>query len=544
MRGDRPWIGVFLGASITLPWVTLLYLGYQSVGFGFPAFDLFDLLTRILPDSLVTFSIDALIASLNYFQFNVADAAQIADQSIALGVYIALATLLGSISFIAFIKRKTGRWDHSGLFISIILGLPLIFPSIYTEDAKVNPWLNLAWLILMLFLWETVLAWATQKLYPVQAEGALEISAAHPQVKTISRRQFLINLGTASVTLTVIGSGLDAVLNQIDDRKGAKTGSAEEYAWRQSGERQLPNQDDPVVPAPGTRPEYTPVEDHYKVSIQLDPPEIVQETWQLPVTGWVNKPLSFSLDDLRTNFTARSQYVTLACISGGIPTSLIGTTLWEGVSIQEVLAATGLKPEAHFLKLTSADGFYETVSLDSILSDERIMFCYAWDGKPLPVEHGFPLRIWIPDRFGMKQPKWITSVEVIDSYDEGYWVRRGWDEVARVKTRSVIDTVAVNDIVEIDGEKRVPIGGIAYSGARGISKVEVRVDNEAWHEAKLRLPLSETTWVIWRYNWLFKPGSHLFEVRCFEGNGSPQITISMPPHPSGATGLHSVKINS
>ena len=167
------------------------------------------------------------------------------------------------------------------------------------------------------------------------------------------------------------------------------------------------------------------------------------------------------------------------------------------------------------------------------------MLCYAWDGQPLRTRHGFPLRIWIPDRYGMKQPKWITEIEVTDEYRDGYWVERNWDKVARVKTVSVIDTVAVDHIIEDGNERRVPIGGIAYSGARGISRVQVRVDGGEWQDAQLRAPLSETTWVIWRFEWPFTAGHHLFEVRCAEGDGTPQIETVSDSRPSGATGIHS-----
>jgi DMSO/TMAO reductase YedYZ molybdopterin-dependent catalytic subunit len=209
--------------------------------------------------------------------------------------------------------------------------------------------------------------------------------------------------------------------------------------------------------------------------------------------------------------------------------------------VKEVLADAGVQAGARYLYISSGDGFYESVPLDLIDSDERIMFCYAWDGNTLPVDHGFPLRIWIPDRFGMKQPKWITSVEVTGDYKEGYWVERGWDEIAQMRTTSVIDTVAVDALVQDGDQRRVPLGGIAFSGDRGISKVEVRVDGGPWEEARLRAPLSETTWVIWRYEWPFQEGHHTFEVRCAEGDGTPQIAEPMPAHPSGSTGIHSVE---
>jgi DMSO/TMAO reductase YedYZ molybdopterin-dependent catalytic subunit len=254
----------------------------------------------------------------------------------------------------------------------------------------------------------------------------------------------------------------------------------------------------------------------------------------------VDKPLMLTIDDFRNNYEPISQYVTLSCISGRIGTSLISTTFWTGARVQDVLDDAGVQEGARYLHITSGDGFYETIPLDLIYSDPRIMFCYAWDGNTLPVGHGYPLRIWLPDRFGMKQPKWITALEVTDTYSEGYWVERRWDEVARVKTTSVIDTVAVDHVVESAGQRLIPIGGIAFAGERGISKVEVRVDGGSWESAQLRSPLSETTWVIWRYEWPFQVGDHTFEVHCYEADGTLQIEKRAEARPSGATGIHSV----
>ena len=131
----------------------------------------------------------------------------------------------------------------------------------------------------------------------------------------------------------------------------------------------------------------------------------------------------------------------------------------------------------------------------------------------------------------------------MDEYQEGYWVERGWDETAQVKTTSVIDTVAVEAVLEQGDQLSVPVGGIAFSGDRGISKVEVRVDNGPWGAAQLRSPLSETTWVIWRYDWPFEAGAHTFEVRCTERDGSPQIEDVRKSRPSGASGIHSEEVN-
>ena len=87
----------------------------------------------------------------------------------------------------------------------------------------------------------------------------------------------------------------------------------------------------------------------------------------------------------------------------------------------------------------------------------------------------------------------------------------------------------------------VSVVGIAFAGARGISGVQVRVDGGEWQDAELRSPLSETTWVIWRYEWPFVEGDHLFEVRCRELDGTPQIEEETDNRPDGATGIDSLQ---
>jgi hypothetical protein len=169
--------------------------------------------------------------------------------------------------------------------------------------------------------------------------------------------------------------------------------------------------------------------------------------------------------------------------------------------------------------VTSADGFFETVSIAAIRSDERIMLAYAWDGVALPVEHGFPLRLFVPDLYGMKQPKWIVSMEAVDRWQPGYWVTRGWDREGKVTVASAIDVVrplAAPGVVEL--------GGVAFAGTRGISKVEVRADDGDWQPADLRDPLSGLTWVLWRARLATPPGEHTFAVRAYDSAGRRQET--------------------
>ena len=177
---------------------------------------------------------------------------------------------------------------------------------------------------------------------------------------------------------------------------------------------------------------------------------------------------------------------------------LIGTTRWTGVSLQRLLARVGRDPRATHLRITSADAFFETVALELIDRDPRVMLTYAWDGVPLFLEHGFPLRLYVPGVYGMKQPK-------VDHRDRSRRsLRTGLLGIARLGSRRA-DEGGVGDRYGRAGAKRRPapggtvmVGGIAHAGARLVNSVEVQVDDGVWQEAACEEPLSSTTWVVWR----------------------------------------------
>jgi DMSO/TMAO reductase YedYZ molybdopterin-dependent catalytic subunit len=200
----------------------------------------------------------------------------------------------------------------------------------------------------------------------------------------------------------------------------------------------------------------------------------------------------------------------------------------------------GIKAEANSLVVEATDGFHETVVMEDML-DPRTLLVYGMNGETLPVDHGFPLRIYIPNRYGMKQPKWITGIQAVDNEPKGYWVKRGWSKEATPQIVSVIDSVALEQPTD---SGLVPMGGIAWAGERGISKVEVQVGNEPWQEATLRTPpLSPLTWIQWRFDWDPIPGRHQILVRAVDGLGNQQIEEESGVRPNGATGYHSYSVN-
>ena len=535
--------GALAGGLLVAPMIAVMYLVDKWVNLSFPPFDVFDWIARILPGPVVTFGIDLMIDVLGVIGMSVADTAKTAEQVIAILMFLA-GGVVATIVVFALVERweRLRAWPKLGYLIGAVVGVPIALITANIAQSTVNPSMIFVWTLLLFLTWgATSVRVALRLLISTQPAAALEGGPEEEvSVQVLGRRQFLIRMGVATATITVAGSGIGRMLSVTESRARESELEAMEAKVPGSGPMiELPNEGDPVKPALGTRPEYTAVRDHYQVFIRSEPTMIDGDTWELPITGLVDNPMTMNLDYIMSNYEPRSEFITLTCISNRIGGDLISTTYWTGASLQEILADVEPTSEARYLFISSGDGFYETVDLNFVAEDERIMLAYAWDGRPIPFDHGFPLRIWLPDRYGMKQPKWITSIEVIGEYKPGYWVERNWDEVARIRTTSVIDTIAVDAAITEGDDKLVPIGGIAFAGVRGISKVEIQVDGEGpWHEAQLRKPLSEATWVIWRYDWPFSEGSHRFEVRTVEADGTAQLEERNPPRPSGATGLH------
>jgi hypothetical protein len=529
--------GALVGGFLITALVALFFLAAALVGTPFVPFDVFDWVGRVLPGPIITFGIDSIVTVITALNIGeLSSTAKLAEQIMAVGGMLVTGVAVGAVVF-ELLRRVRLTPGGAGLIAGVGVGLPVaLISQQVNRTALTDSSINLIWIVFAFVIWGLALEWVFRRMeatsQPTQAGEA--------SVQQIDRRRFLVNVGGATAAITVLGSGIGVLLGNRRPQGVSVTLAEGEGAQPWSASNALPNVDDAVIVAPGTRPELTPLADHYRIDINLVPPTVNEADWKLKIDGLVDNPVELTLDQLRDNYEPISQFVTIACISNRVGGDLIGTTLWTGARLKDVLAGVGLKPEATHLRITAADDFDEITSIDLAMNDERVMLCYAWDGLPLEVKHGFPLRIYLPNHYGMKQPKWITRIEAIPAWEEGYWVRRGWDKDALMKATSVIDTVAADAIFERDGAQFVPIGGIAHAGDRGISAVEVKVDDGEWTPALLRKPLSETTWVIWRYDWPFSEGQHSFTVRCVDGDGVAQIVENAPPRPSGATGLNSL----
>jgi DMSO/TMAO reductase YedYZ molybdopterin-dependent catalytic subunit len=534
LRGPGILIGAVVGAMQTAVLIAIFYAFWKSAGLPFVPFDVFDWMTRVLPGPVIGFGIHTMVSIIRALHVGPTSVvAKAAEQAMGVAGLFVTGIVGGTILF-GILRALRGRYAYLlGLILGLAVGIPVLLISLHQgRTASVAPAISAGWILADFVIWGLALAWVYRGLTPTIPAARVDTTTA--LVERVNRRQFLVRLGGATATITVAGAVVGAL---SPGRRAGQTIPAGMQRW--SATHPLPNADAAVEPAPGTRPEYTPLEDHYRIDINTTPPAVDESQWSLKTSGLVEQPVSLTLDDLR-RYEPMHQFITLACVSNPVGGDLIGTIRWTGVSLQRLLPDLRLQPNATHLKIRSVDGFHEVVPLETIQSDERVMLTYAWDGVPLPMEHGFPLRIYLPDVYGMKQPKWIESIEAIDHWEPGYWVVRGWDKVARMKATSVIDTVAANMIIlSPSGQTLVPVGGIAHAGARGISRVELQVAGGPWQPAALRAPLSNLTWVLWRYDWPFQAGAHRFTVRCYDGNDTPQIVTPSPPEPNGASGLDS-----
>lgn len=285
-------------------------------------------------------------------------------------------------------------------------------------------------------------------------------------------------------------------------------------------------------------PPVTPNSDFYIVSKNLIDPHVNLERWRLTVGGLTRRQLELSLDDVKALPTVED-FVTMQCISNEVGGELMSNALWKGVRLRDLLDLAGPLESAQFVAFECYDGYTESLPLE-FAKDPKVRLVYEMNGEPLPAEHGRPLRLLAPGKYGIKHPKWLTTVVLLDQEFFGYWQRRDWTQEARMKTSSRIDVPASGAEVE-DGLFR--IRGVSFSGDRGISRVEVSTDGGAnWNDATLVPPLSPYTWVLWHYDWRAEVGDAEIVARATDGTGEVQTDERSPPLPDGASGHPRVRV--
>ena len=189
---------------------------------------------------------------------------------------------------------------------------------------------------------------------------------------------------------------------------------------------------------PGLSTEITPNDKFYTVSKNVfRDPSVDPSAWRLQISGLVDRPMTLSYDDVRA-LSASSQYFTLVCISNEVGGELIGSAQWRGVQLGYLLRQAGVKSGAVDVIVRAADDYTDSIPIEKALQ-EGTMLAYEMNEMVLPRNHGFPVRLLVPDIYGMKNVKWVTGIEVVEYDFKGFWQLRGWSDVATINTTARID---------------------------------------------------------------------------------------------------------
>ncbi|MFN8023627.1 MAG: molybdopterin-dependent oxidoreductase [Acidimicrobiales bacterium] len=304
----------------------------------------------------------------------------------------------------------------------------------------------------------------------------------------------------------------------------------------------------PDVPAEATlspdTPYLTPNDDFYLIDTALSVPRIDLSTWAMEIGGMVDRPLRLTYDDL----LARPQVeriITIACVSNEVGGDLIGNAVWQGVLLRDLLDEAGVQAGAEQVFGTSVDGWTCGFPVEVAMDGRDAMIAIGMNGEPLPLQHGFPARVIVPGLYGyVSATKWLERLD-LTTWDEaeGYWVPRGWARDAPIKTQSRIDVPRRDEEVP---RGTVPIAGVAWAQHRGVAKVEVRIDDGEWAEARLAPDVTVDSWRQWVYEWDttgVPEGEHRIQVRATDATGETQTDEVSRPDPDGATGWHTRTIS-
>ncbi|WNF30423.1 molybdopterin-dependent oxidoreductase [Streptomyces sp. C11-1] len=358
------------------------------------------------------------------------------------------------------------------------------------------------------------------------------------------RRGFLIAATAAAAASTVAG----AVGRTLNGRS-----SQDAVASRTAVRLPAPASPAQPIPAgarlrvPGLPPFTTPNNKFYRVDTALVVPKVDANTWRLRIHGkGVRRDREFTYQDLLERPLIERE-ITLCCVSNEVGGPYIGHARWIGVRLADLLKEAGVKPpsrggKADQIIARSVDGMTLGTPVEDVMDGRDAMLAVGMNGEPLPFVHGFPVRMLVPGLYGyVSACKWIEDIELttFDEYD-AYWVKRKWARKAPIKTQSRIDTPKP---FGRPGAGTVMVAGVAWAQHRGISKVEIRVDDGPWRPAQLAEQSTVDAWRQWSYPWQATPGGHTLTVRATDGTGAVQTEKRTKTVPDGASGWHSVVVS-
>ena len=298
---------------------------------------------------------------------------------------------------------------------------------------------------------------------------------------------------------------------------------------------------DPALETPGLSPFFTPTKDFFRIDTAFIVPKVSLDTWKLEITGLVSNPISLTYEQLIARPTFELDD-TISCVSNEVGGTLIGNARWQGIRLDDLIKEAAPHSNADQVMGYSVDDFSAGFPL-AVLDGRDAMIAIAMNGEVLPEKHGFPARIIVPGLYGyVSAVKWLSKIELARfDQKQGYWIDKGWSERGPIKLQSRIDT-PLNGAEVPAGP--LAIAGVAWASLVGISKVEVRIDDQPWRSATLAPEIAKTTWRQWWIDWKPTKGDHQITVRAVDGNGIVQSESEVPIAPNGAEGWHTINLHS
>jgi DMSO/TMAO reductase YedYZ molybdopterin-dependent catalytic subunit len=353
-----------------------------------------------------------------------------------------------------------------------------------------------------------------------------------------ARRSFL----TFAIGVGVIGLVAGVAARTIN------AGSAAIATARQALRLPAPVKPAPAIPAgsdlhlSGLTPYLTPAGNFYRIDTALQIPAIDPGKWSLKIDGMVGTPVTLTFAQLLA-LPLEEHTITLACVSNDVGGDLVGTATWLGYPVRKLLAKAQPQASADMVLSRSVDGFTAGTPL-GVLTDmgTDALIAVGMNGSPLPLEHGFPVRMVVPGLYGyVSATKWLSELTVT-RFDraQGYWTDKGWSVKGPIKTASRIDRPRDGSTIAAG---RYAIAGVAWDQHTGIRAVQVRVDDGPWQPARLAETVSVDTWRQWVWEWDAVSGKHAVQVRATNDEGETQTSVVAPPAPNGATGWHTITVD-
>jgi DMSO/TMAO reductase YedYZ molybdopterin-dependent catalytic subunit len=446
--------------------------------------------------------------------------------------------LLVGIGIVALVLAAAAGWVEArkppwGRVIAAAFGLVGAVVAATRPDASMAAWMPSAAAGVVAVIALRFLVRRVPRTAPAASETAASDSDAP---RDPERRSFFLWAGAATATGVLLAVAGSAV------RAGSQVVTAARDALR------LPAPAVAAVPVPsgaelgieGLSPVVTPNADFYRIDTALVVPQVNTADWSLRIHGMVDEEVTVTWDELLA-LPLDESVTTLTCVSNEVGGDLIGNAVWLGYPLRELLARANPTVDADMVLSRSIDGFTASTPLEALTDDRNAILAVGMNGEPLPVEHGFPVRMVVPGLYGyVSATKWVTELEVT-RFDRAtsYWTDRGWGERGPVKLQSRIDvprrstSLSAGDTV---------IAGVAWQQHVGVSGVEVQVDDGPWQKAKLASPISDDTWVQWSLAWNADEGSHRIRCRATGAGGDVQTEREQGVLPDGATGWHTVEV--